>query len=494
MKNAGDVPSDVTSDSADATVNAGAVEPEEVRDGILQAKQTSSGPGNKKKRKKHILFHKDLLDFQPDDLELEHRPTSGRIRWTLYVILLLITAAVTWASIAEVDRVVSASGKLITTAPRILIEPLETSVIRKIYVRMGAIVKKGQPLVTLDPTFTSADVSQVREQLESLYDQQARLQAELEGKEYRPEENRDTKGSKLQSIIHLRRILEYKSKESAFHERTEATKASLLTNKEQLSSLRRQLEVLKEIEDMRAELRKKKTGSRLDLLNARKDRIDVSTEVARLNKKSVELGHELKSVAAERQAFIASWRKETAEKMVDSLREIERLEQLLKKAERRQSMVELSAPSDAVVLEVADISIGSVVREAEPLVTLVPIDVPLEAEVDVQTRDIGRIRIGDSARVKLEAFPFQRHGTIDGKVKTISEDVFQKSGPGGTSVYSTYRARISLADTKLKDVPEGYRLIPGMHVTVEVKVGKRRVINYFLYPLIRALDESIRES
>ena len=153
-------------------------------------------------------------------------------------------------------------------------------------------------------------------------------------------------------------------------------------------------------------------------------------------------------------------------------------------------MVALTAPADAVVLEVAKRSIGSVVREAEPVFTLVPLDVLLEAEVLVKARDIGHVGPEQEARVKLDAFPFQKHGTASGVVRTVSEDAFTDEGK---SEQSFYRARVLLSDTRLDRVPEKFRLIPGMTVIAEIKVGKRSVMSYFLYPLLRGLDESIRE-
>ena len=167
---------------------------------------------------------------------------------------------------------------------------------------------------------------------------------------------------------------------------------------------------------------------------------------------------------------------------------------------QRIIMVALTAPADAVVLDLAQRSVGSVVREAEPVVTLVPINVPLEAEVSINTRDIGRIAVGKEARIKLDAYPFQKYGTASGEVRTISQDTFvtgQQQDPNATTAQPPaapfFKARILLADTRLNvsDVP--VRLLPGMTVSTEIKVGNRTVMSYFLYPLLRGLDDAIRE-
>jgi len=168
----------------------------------------------------------------------------------------------------------------------------------------------------------------------------------------------------------------------------------------------------------------------------------------------------------------------------------------LKKAELRRQLIVLQAPADAVVLEIANRTVGSVVREAETLFVLVPRDVPLQAEVNVEGRDIGQVSLGQPVRIKFEAFPFQKYGTATGEVRVISQDTFSPDpkAEGARRVPAPYyRVLVDLSDTHLRLPPERTQLIPGMAVTAELKVGKRTVISYFLYPLLRGLDEGIRE-
>ena len=158
---------------------------------------------------------------------------------------------------------------------------------------------------------------------------------------------------------------------------------------------------------------------------------------------------------------------------------------------RSNSMVEMIAPAPAVVLDVATRSVGSVVREAEPMITLVPLDVPQEVEIELDPKDVGTVRVGDQVRIKLEALPFQRYGTLDGEVRVISGDTFQKTV--GNQTRPVFRGRVRLTNTALRETPPDFRLIPGMTVQAEVRVGERRVISYFLYPVLRVFDEGLRE-
>jgi HlyD family secretion protein len=149
-----------------------------------------------------------------------------------------------------------------------------------------------------------------------------------------------------------------------------------------------------------------------------------------------------------------------------------------------------------VVLELAQRSIGSVVREAEPIVTLVPLNVALEAEVSIGTQDIGRVSADEPVRIKFDAFPFQKYGTGSGSIRTISQDAYPADAAQGrqdASAPPVFRARVTLDDTNLRGLGEPVRLLPGMTVSAEIKVGRRKVITYFLYPLLRGLDSAIRE-
>ena len=162
----------------------------------------------------------------------------------------------------------------------------------------------------------------------------------------------------------------------------------------------------------------------------------------------------------------------------------------LQKAELRENRVNLTAPLDGTVLEIADLNIGSVVQVAEPLFTIVPSGTVVRLDVEIPASDIGFIKVGNSARIKFDAYPFQKHGTAQGRVLTISEDVFNDEKTPNNPMY---RASVELVETDLRNLPAGFRLIPGMSGQAEIKVGRRSVISYFTYPFIRGLDESIRE-
>ncbi|HEX2114904.1 MAG TPA: HlyD family type I secretion periplasmic adaptor subunit [Alphaproteobacteria bacterium] len=429
-----------------------------------------------------------LLEFQSDARAIEEGPVPTAARLTLYALLAFVIIAIAWAALSLVDQVVVARGRLITTASNLVVQPLETSIVRSIDVKTGDIVRKGDRLGTLDQTFTEADAEQLRARIDSLGAQVRRLQAELDGQAYKAPANA-TPDERLQEIIGSKRTQQHDARLDSFDKQIARAEAGIKTKRADQVALNHRLAVAREVETMRGALFAKEVGSRLQQLEAQSVRLQIERDLQLSANEILELQQEIARTRAEREAFIQDWRQKTAEELVSAGRDLDAAERQLDKAKRRNALVDLTAPADAIVLEVAQRSIGSVLREAEPLFTLVPIDVPIEAEVSVDARDIGLVRAGAPVRVKLDAYPFQKHGTLEGMVRTISEDSFTEK----ESAQAFYRARVTLTSTSLRDVQDGYRLIPGMTVAAEIKSGERSVLSYFLYPLIRGLDESIRE-
>lgn len=441
------------------------------------------------------------LDYLPDGAAIEHAPLPRAARSTLYVLAGLLVALVMWAGFAQVDRIVTAGGRLVTTAPLVVAQPLETAVVRSVDVQVGDFVRAGDRLATLDPTFAAADLADLTARLASVEAQIGRLRAELDGSDYSPAANNPD--AAVQAAILERRRAEYRARLASLDEKAGQLESAIEAGRRAQAGLAERLAVVGEVEDIRRQLQERQTGSRLTYLEARVERLRMRDELTALQDRELTSEHELRGVRADRAAFIDEWRRKTAEELVEQTRQRATLVEQIAKAERRRSLVTLTAPVDAVVLEVAKRSVGSVIKEAEPLVTLVPADVPLEVEAEIPSRDIGLVRVGDFVRVKLDAFPFQRHGTLPGEIRTISADAFTHdpaqgaqggaANPDGPRAGAVFRTRIRLTDTHLEAVPDGTRLSPGMVASAEIRVGTRSVLSYFLYPVIRALDESIRE-
>ena len=169
------------------------------------------------------------------------------------------------------------------------------------------------------------------------------------------------------------------------------------------------------------------------------------------------------------------------------------VEESLAKATRLNDLVVLAAPEDGVILEVAKRSVGSVLHEAEPLITMIPSGAALMAEIAIGSADVGYARPGDPVIVKVDAFPFQRHGVLKGRLRSISAESSLPNGGEAVAGGLYHHGRVELLDTRLSGLPEGARLFPGMSLMAEIKVGTRSVISFLIYPLTNGLNGSLRE-
>lgn len=432
-------------------------------------------------------------DFQPDAIELEATEPPLAAHAVLYVLIALIVIALVWASVSNVDVVVSAPGKIVTDAQTVVIQPLETSVIRSLDIRVGQLVKKGEVIATLDPTFAEADVTQVKQRIASLAAEIARLEAEQNDKPYRP--RADDQDAALQAEVHEKRGAEYQARISGLKADIAKNEADLKGTLRTQAVLKDRLESLKQIERMKSNLKDQAYVSQMGLLEAKEKRLEVEAAYEDAVNKGHQLEQQIQQARSAHDAFTRSWRQKTLDELVKARRDRDALQENLNKAERRSALVELRAPIDATVLELNKRSVGSVAKEAEPIVTLVPQGVPLEAEIQIPADEIGFVRKNDAVRIKIDAFPFQRHGTVDGVLTAIGEDSFIADGGarGRPMTKAYYPARVGGLQSKLTKVPADTRLTPGMTLTAEIKVTERSVLSYFLYPLVKAFDEGIRE-
>jgi hemolysin D len=438
------------------------------------------------------------ISFQTDLEEVVEELPPRFLRISHYYAIALFAAVLLIAAIAPVEMVVQGSGQLTTDTPAIVLQPIERAIVRDIRVRPGDVVTKGQLLATLDPTFAEADVASLRIQESTLAAQLRRIEAEQFDKPFTLSPTPDA-NELLQDALHRQRQAQYASRLGAFDEEINRAEASIATIESNRDFYAQQLDIAKDVEDMRSSLWKGKLASKLQLLDAQSLRLRAARDHQESVDRISELRHIARSKRAERQAFIEEWRRSLLEELVTKRTEAARLTESLVKAAKLRDLVQLTAPEDGVVLEVAKRSVGSILREAEPLITLVPSGTPLIAEIMIGSSDVGYTQAGNQVSVKVDAFPYQRHGMLIGRLASVSEASFSSQSDAETpsqrrpTAGAFHRARVELPSTELQKLPDGARLIPGMTVSADIKVGSRSVLSYFLNPVTRGLDESMRE-
>lgn len=444
----------------------------------------------------------EALEFQTE-LEIIVREPPPPILGAPHLVAagMLVFIAVV-ACFVQVDKIVVATGRLVTQAPPIVLQPIERSVVRELRVKPGDIVRKGQILATLDPTFTQADRAALSARQRALFAQLRRMELEAAGKPIPADMAADADSDvALQTNLMRQRQAQYGSRLASFDGDIASLEASLRSTSDEQKALTEQLAVYHDVENVRAQLYKAQTGSRLQLLEAQAARMEAERSLQTMRNRQEELRATLTARRAERQNFIDDWQRQLLEQLVATRHEASQVDEELAKAVRRNDLVELSAPADAIVQEVARMSAGSVAREAEALITLVALDTPLLADVTIGSGDIGYVKAGDPVEVKVDPFPFQRHGMLKGTLRSISRESFapgtmeQSDALRMPIVAATYihRAQVDLLSMQLDRMPKGAMLTAGMSVQAEIKVGSRSLMSYFLYPILRGLDEALHE-
>jgi HlyD family secretion protein len=446
----------------------------------------------KKKAKPKALINTTVIEFLPDADEIERSPLPRSARLTLHTMLLALASFIIWATFSELDRVVTAHGRLITPLPNILVQPLDTSIVQSIDVRIGQIVKKGERLAMLDPTFAQADVTQLRKQLSSLETQAKSIEAELSGS-ISTESRKTDPDSRLQAELSLERQANYQAQQAKIDENIARLQATLTTNRHDQQLLAEAMKPLIEIESMQEKLVAKNFGARVNLLEAQQKRQEVERNLQLAKHREQEIKLELSTMEADKLAFKKGWRQKLMEDLLANSRERNGITEQIQKADKRHQLVELKAPADSVVLEIVKLSVGSIAQGGGTFFTLVPLNTELEAEVSIDAMDVGYVKLGDPVRLKVDAFPFQRHGFLEGEVRTISEDAYRKDSDPTQDLDGFYKSRIILTKTQLRKMPEKAHLLPGMTLSAEVVVGKRSVISYLLWPLKRATEEAMQD-
>lgn len=441
---------------------------------------------------RQLSTERTIARFQSEveNLACEKEPVAQR--YTLFIIIGVILLSLGLAAVVKVDRVVTGTGQLATQDPTVVVQSLNRAIIKSINVKAGDRVKAGDILATLDPTFATADVAQLEVQIESFDADIARLTAELTDQPLRTEDIPARYAALQQSLYQQRqsqRTEQIRALDSKI-EMSEATVAKLKADQDRYSE---RAKVVGEVEQMRRQLAQQQVGSRLNQLQAMDQRLEVLRSMDLAANGMAEATHQIETARAERESFLENWRTQANLEMVKAQTSRDSALEQLVKARKTQDLVDLRAPSDAVVQQMARLSVGSVLSEAVPLFTLVPVNAPLEAEVSIDARDIGFIREGDPVAIKVEAYNYLRHGTVQGHVKLISEDAFKQDQGSQAPVRPYYRAIVTIDQVALANVPEGFKLNTGMPITADVKVGERTILSYLTHGALRSLNEGMRE-
>lgn len=432
--------------------------------------------------------------FLPAALALRDTPLHPAPHITLWLIMIFSLLALLWAIFGRIDIVATAAGKIVPNSRIKVIQPMETAVIKAIHVNDGQFVQPGQVLIELDATSTSADSERLYNEALTARLEAMRSQALLSALENGRTPKLDAvKTAGVERLNTEQRQLtsqyqEYQARQLQLQTEIARRQAELPAIQEQVAKLEQTAPITRKRAEDYQKLVKQNFISQHHYLDREQARIEQEHDLASAQGKIAEIHASIIETRQRQHTLAAETRRQLLEQYNISAQKAVSLEQELVKAEQRGSLMRITAPVAGTVQQLAMHTVGGVVTPAQALMVIVPHDNVLEIEAMLPNKDIGFVNPGQDTEVKVETFPFTKYGTLHGKVVQISSDAIQDEKLG-----LTYSTRVKLARDTLQVENKTVRLTPGMAVSVEIKTGTRRVIEYFLSPLMQASSESLRE-
>ncbi len=434
-------------------------------------------------------------EFLPAVLEIQETPPLPLSRFILYAILLFFSIAVAWACIGEVDIVGVAQGKIVPGGRVKIIQPLETGVVKTIYVTNGQHVMEGEPLIELDTTLTGADSDRVREEIMANKLDRARLLSILDllnnGEmvhDYFSEVPADSVQIHFQKQRVEQQVNTYRAKLAALKDEQQQRRAEHAAVTQRIQQLDATIPLVSERAESLGELLLTGMVPRVQWLELEEARIEQVKERDVQQNTLVSLDAAIANIRQRMKALSAEYESRRLSELAKVENRITSLQQERIKAEKKFRLQTLNSPVTGRVHQLVIHTIGGVVTPAQQLMRIVPEEDAIEIEAWLPNKDIGFVHEGQQAEIKVETFPFTRYGTIDGVIKTLSNDAIADEHLG-----LVYAIRVKMSRTNMQVKDKTVNLSPGMAVTVEVNMGKRRLIEFLLSPLLRYRDETARE-
>jgi HlyD family secretion protein len=439
----------------------------------------------------------DPPEFHPAVLQLQDRPPPPLPRAVLHTLLALLAVLMLWATFGRIDIVVIAQGKLVPEGYVKIIQPTEAGVVREILVHDGERVKKEQPLMRLDAVASEADEKALLSDFHTGDLTLRRIDAELTGTALRKEPEDP---GELFRQIEAQRLAD----DSAYADAVELEMHFLAQAKSDLAAAKEIHDKIKGILNFHAQelsafqgLAEQEWVSRMQFMEKEREVLEQEQDL-KAQAHGIRSAQEKVWQSQRRLASLKSDRRQRLQtERVEASARVERLRQELTKVQHRQNLLELRAPYDGTLKDIATHTVGTVVSPGTVLMTLVPQSGKLRAEIFISNQDIGFVTLGQSAKVKLEPYEFQKYGMLEGVVQYISADAVddenQESSRSERLQQFAYRALVELSAEVLEKNGMRFPLAAGMRVNAEILLGRRSVLEYLLSPISRTVQEAGRE-
>ena len=435
---------------------------------------------------------KDNSETIEDTDEIYFAGPRGPVLYSSIALICLLLSAVIFSNIFSIDTSLSSRGKFLTKVPNIDVQASSSSVIKKVLVSRGEIVKVGQVLVLIDGTIAKSNVKANQDKLVSVRRRLSRVI--LEQSLIKSGDTVPIKVSSL-DLVNLdilgKRVIQYRSKVNSLNSKIQKLRNETKFAQKNVAITKEQLDLKVQIEGVQKELYRQRVSALFKSLTAtdsalaaRKAHFDAKNSLEKLKS-------ELTTSLADKTEFVAKWSSDLGEtRAKEREAEIQLVEAAVKLTRETQDIL-IRSPVEGVVLDLPSVGIGSIVSAGEKILTLVRKNVPLALEIDIDPKNVSDVKIGATVSVKLDALPFMEFGDLKGSLVFISDDTYTESLSGDKG--SFYRGRVDINLDELKKMPSDFRLTSGMTASADLLVGDRKLISYFIRPITKGFTTSLTE-
>lgn len=432
-------------------------------------------------------------EFLPAILEVTETPPSPTGRIIMWSVLLLLVVALAWAILGKINEVAIASGKIIPIGQIKTVQVKNKGIVSEIRVEEGDYVNEGDILVVLDPTTTSADYDSLKKRAAYYRLDIQRLTAELTGQPFVPAKDPDLEAHDLAAELAL-----YQSRTSDYQTQRQSRVDIIAQRNAQLQAAQTTYEkyaeglrIARDKESRLTQLIKENAISEFQLLEQQKETIDyeknAQAELDTINSQRAAIAEAEQNLAN----IDASYRKDIMTSLVEAKKEYYSITESIKKADEDSRMATIYAPASGKIYNLAIHTIGGIVTDAQPLMQIVPDDVRLVFEVYAENKDIGFIKRGMEAEVKVSTFNFQKFGMVKAEVEEISADAVDN--PSNPEQHGKFKLLLNPISNDINVYGETAQLVVGYGVEAEIKIKEKRIIDFFLDPFRKYTHEALRE-
>ncbi len=438
--------------------------------------------------------HTQMLEFVPAALEIQDKPPSPLGRKIAYTLILMFIIAIVWACLGHINIVAVAEGKIIPSGRIKQIQPLDKGIVKTIYVSEGQAVKAGDPLVELDQTFTSADHLKLQREQEYLSNTLMREQHFVQLLDDATSNHRfsltitNPIDQQAQQNLLQQQWQDYQARLAALNSQRDSRLAEQQVNRALINKLKGTLPLISKRVGALKTLMDKNLGAEAQYLELEQERVEQQQDLAAEKARAQQIQASLQEIAHQIQSLTSEQRLQALQRIDQTQQQLIAIEQELNKAHALNNKQLITAPVNGRVQQLEIHTVGGIVTPAQLLMNIVPEQDHLEVEATLENKDIGFVSVGHIAEIKVNTFPFTKYGIVDAEVIDITADAIETETQG-----LVYTMRLKMQASELYVENRWVDLLPGMLVSAEVKTGSRRIIEYFLAPLLRYKQESIRE-